>query len=105
MSLSPEGRPVELRIPGYAQFQYLDDAGERPILTSTEVNAYLHEIAGEEITAKDFRTRAGTNLAALALREFENVDTVLRMIEHREGSRLAVSRAGARSPSRSAASI
>jgi DNA topoisomerase I len=35
------------------------------------VNAYLHEISGEEITAKDFRT----NLAALALREFEHIDS------------------------------
>ena len=42
---------------------------------STDVNAHLHEISGEEITAKDFRTWAGTNLAALALREFEHIDS------------------------------
>jgi DNA topoisomerase I len=35
-------------------------------VTSDDVNDYLREITGEEITAKDFRTRAGTNLAALA---------------------------------------
>ena len=62
-------------LPGYELFQYLDDAGERHTVTSTEVNAYLREITGEEITAKDFRTWAGTNLAALALREFEHVDS------------------------------
>ena len=62
-------------LPGYELFQYLDDAGVRHTVTSTEVNAYLHEISGEEITAKDFRTWAGTNLAALALREFEHVDS------------------------------
>jgi DNA topoisomerase-1 len=62
-------------LPGYELFQYLDDAGERHTVSSTEVNAYLHEITGEEITAKDFRTWAGTNLAALALREFEHVDS------------------------------
>jgi DNA topoisomerase-1 len=62
-------------LPGYELFQYLDDAGERHTVSSTEVNAYLHEITGEEITAKDFRTWAGTNLAALALREFERVET------------------------------
>ena len=39
------------------------------------MNAYLREITSEEITAKDFRTWAGTNLAALALREFEHVDS------------------------------
>jgi DNA topoisomerase I len=62
-------------LPGYELFQYLDDDGERHTVSSTEVNAYLHEITGEEITAKDFRTWAGTNLAALALREFEHVDS------------------------------
>lgn len=62
-------------LPGYELFQYLDDAGERHTVSSTEVNAYLHDITGEEITAKDFRTWAGTNLAALALREFEHVDS------------------------------
>ena len=62
-------------LPGYELFQYVDDAGERHTVTSTDVNAYLHEISGEEITAKDFRTWAGTNLAALALREFEHIDS------------------------------
>jgi DNA topoisomerase-1 len=62
-------------LPGYELFQYLDDASERHTVSSTEVNAYLREITGEEITAKDFRTWAGTNLAALALREFERVDS------------------------------
>ena len=39
------------------------------------MNAYLREVAGEEFTAKDFRTWAGTVLAALALREFEAFDS------------------------------
>ncbi len=39
------------------------------------MNAYLHEVSGEEITAKDFRTWAATNLAALALAEFERFDS------------------------------
>ena len=62
-------------LPGYELFQYVDDAGKRHTVTSTEVNGYLHEISGEEITAKDFRTWAGTNLAVLALREFEHIDS------------------------------
>jgi DNA topoisomerase-1 len=62
-------------LPGYELFQYLDETGERHTVSSTEVNAYLGEITGEEITAKDFRTWAATNLAALALREFEHVDS------------------------------
>src|SRR5215469_15826321 len=39
-------------LPGYELFQYLDEAGERRTVSSTEVNAYLREITGEEITAK-----------------------------------------------------
>jgi len=62
-------------LPGYELFQYLDEDGARHTVSSTEVNEYLREITGEEITAKDFRTWAGTNLAALALREFEHVDS------------------------------
>jgi DNA topoisomerase I len=62
-------------LPGYELFQYLDDAGERRTVSSTEVNDYLREITSEGITAKDFRTWAGTNLAALALREFRRVDS------------------------------
>src|SRR5690348_17536033 len=50
-------------------FQYLDDEGNRHTIGSAEVNDYLREISGEEITAKDFRTWAGTFLAAMALRE------------------------------------
>jgi DNA topoisomerase-1 len=42
-------------------------------VTSQDVNAYLREISGEDFTAKDFRTWAGTVLAAIALREFEAV--------------------------------
>lgn len=56
-------------LPGQELFQYVDDAGERHAVASQDVNDYLREIAGEEVTAKDFRTWAATNLAALALRE------------------------------------
>ncbi len=62
-------------LPGQELFQYLDDAGERRDVTSSDVNAYLREITGEDFTAKDFRTWAGTVLAALALREFEAFDS------------------------------
>jgi DNA topoisomerase I len=60
-------------LPGYELFQYVDDDGERHTVGSAEVNEYLREITGEEITAKDFRTWAGTQLAAEALREFEGI--------------------------------
>src|SRR5580704_1465916 len=62
-------------LPGYELFQYLDDEGERHTVGSAEVNEYLREVTGEEITTKDFRTWAGTQLAAEALREFEAFDS------------------------------
>ena len=62
-------------LPGQQLFQYLDGSGERQGVTSSDVNAYLREITGRDITAKDFRTWAGTVLAALALHEFGAIDS------------------------------
>jgi DNA topoisomerase-1 len=56
-------------LPGYELFQYVDQEGETHAVDSADVNAYLKDIAGEEFTSKDFRTWAGTVLAAEALRE------------------------------------
>lgn len=56
-------------LPGEELFQYLDDDGKRQSVDSGDINEYLREIAGREVTAKDFRTWAGTMLAASALRE------------------------------------
>jgi len=54
-------------LPGQDIFQYEDEAGEVRNVTSQDVNVYLQEITGEEFTAKDFRTWAGTVLTAMAL--------------------------------------
>jgi DNA topoisomerase-1 len=62
-------------LPGQKLFQYLDDDGKRQPVSSSDVNTYLREITGEDVTAKDFRTWAGTVLASLALAEFETVDS------------------------------
>jgi DNA topoisomerase-1 len=62
-------------LPGQHLFQYIDDDGERQQVTSTDVNDYLRDIAGADITAKDFRTWSGTVLAAMALSEFESFDS------------------------------
>ena len=62
-------------LPGQELFQYLDDDGTPHAVGSEDVNEYLRAIAGAEITAKDFRTWAATNLAALALRELESFDS------------------------------
>ena len=56
-------------LPGYELFQYLDEDGKRQAIDSADVNDYLREISGQDFTAKDFRTWAGTVLAAKALAE------------------------------------
>jgi len=58
-------------LPGYELFQYVDEAGETRAIDSADVNDYLQAIAGEEFTSKDFRTWAGTVLAAEALHALE----------------------------------
>ena len=54
-------------LPGYELFQYVDANGARQSVGSADVNAYLRELTGEDFTAKDFRTWAGTVMAAQAL--------------------------------------
>jgi len=55
-------------LPGQEIFQYLDAFGKRKPISSDDVNDYLREVSGRDITAKDFRTWGGTMVAALALR-------------------------------------
>ena len=62
-------------LPGQELFQYVDEHGRRQDVKSDDVNAYLRELGGAEFSAKDFRTWAGTVLAAIALRQFERFDT------------------------------
>ncbi len=75
-------------LPGQEIFQYIDEEGRRQDVKSDDVNEYIRETSGMEFTAKDFRTWAGTVLAATALHEFEKFDSqaqakknVLRAIE------------------------
>ncbi len=89
-------------LPGQELFAYLDEDGEVRSVGSSDVNAYLREISGQDFTAKDFRTWAGTVLAAWALHELQDVDSaaqakrnVVRAIERvaeRLGNTPAVSR-------------
>ena len=75
-------------LPGHELFQFVDEAGNRHSVESADVNAYLQEISGQEFTAKDFRTWAGTVLTAQVLQAAEAFDgetqakkNVLRAIE------------------------
>lgn len=62
-------------IPGQHLFQYEDGSGEHRPVVSEDVNSYIRDAAGDEFTAKDFRTWAGTVLALRALRGVEPART------------------------------
>ena len=89
-------------LPGQKLFQYLDEAGTPQHIASGDINDYLREIAGAEFSAKDFRTWAGTVLAALALAQFgrfenprqakQNVVAAIERVAQRLGNTPAVCR-------------
>jgi DNA topoisomerase-1 len=62
-------------LPGQELFQYVDEAGKVCDIGSADVNDYLRQVSGEDFTAKDFRTWAGTVLAAQALAELQSFDS------------------------------
>jgi DNA topoisomerase-1 len=89
-------------LPGQRLLEYVDDHGHVHAIHSHDVNDYLHEWGGGEYTAKDFRTWAGTVLAARALRGFErftspaeanrNVLAAIDTVARRLGNTRAVAR-------------
>ena len=89
-------------LPGEELFKYIDDDGKRQTVDSGDINAYLREIAGDEVTAKDFRTWAGTMHVAAALRELgpatadkeakRNVVRAIDQVAERLGNTRAVCR-------------
>jgi DNA topoisomerase-1 len=56
-------------IPGHELFTYLDEDGTVHSVDSGEVNEYLRELSGADITAKDFRTWNGSCLAIVNFTE------------------------------------
>ena len=89
-------------LPGQELFQYVDADGEPHDVASEDVNHYLREISGADVTAKDFRTWAGTVLAYRALRALapstdergarHNVVEAVRLTADRLGNTPAVAR-------------
>ena len=73
-------------LPGQDLLQYFDDEKALHAVSSGDVNAYLREITGGDITAKDFRTWAGTMLMARLLGD-------LRAIHERNASQARDERA------------
>jgi DNA topoisomerase-1 len=80
-------------LPGQELLQYLDEEGSPQDVTSADVNEYLREITGENITAKDFRTWAGTVLAGVALNELQSFDTAAKA---KKNMRAAIERVASR---------
>jgi DNA topoisomerase-1 len=89
-------------LPGQELFQYLDEEGKRRAIGSADVNEYLRKLSQQDFTAKDFRTWAGTVLAARSLRECEpfssqtqakrNVVEAIKAVAVRLGNTVAVCR-------------
>lgn len=89
-------------LPGYELFQYVDAEGVRHAIDAADVNAYLRRIAGEDVTAKDFRTWVGSVLAAKALQECRaissaaeakrNVVAAIEMVAKRLGNTKTICR-------------
>lgn len=88
-------------LPGQRLFQYLDEDGQRRAVESADVNAYIREALGDDFSAKDFRTWAGTVAAARALTMPEcadlsaskrNVNTCVKAVAGLLGNTAAVAR-------------
>jgi DNA topoisomerase-1 len=59
-------------LPGQRLFKYVDDDGRTQHVDSDDVNEYLRAHMGDDFSAKDFRTWAGTVLAARAFAALGN---------------------------------
>lgn len=89
-------------LPGQRLFQYVDDDGNAQRVTSTDINTYLRDLSGSDITAKDFRTWSGTVMAAILLAQAEKassktaakriVRTALEQVAKRLGNTVAICR-------------
>jgi DNA topoisomerase-1 len=89
-------------LPGQRLFEYVDEEGEPHAVLSSDVNSYLSELSGQELTAKDFRTWAGTVECAIALRDIgefssetqakKNIVAAIKTAAGRLGNRAATCR-------------
>jgi DNA topoisomerase I len=95
-------------LPGYEVFKYKDEGGEIKDVKSRDLNAYIKEVVGSEFTAKDFRTWAGTLVAAVKLAELgatedlkaaeKNVLAAVDAVAQRLGNTRAIARSSYVSP-------
>ncbi len=95
-------------LPGYEVFKYYDEEGELKDVKSRDLNIYVKEVMGDEFTAKDFRTWAGTLVAALKLAQLgaaedakaaeKNVLAAIDDVAARLGNTRAIARSSYVSP-------
>jgi DNA topoisomerase I len=95
-------------LPGYEVFKYFDEEGELKDVKSRDLNVYVKEVMGPEFTAKDFRTWAGTLVAAAKLAELgatedlktaeKNVVAAIDAVAERLGNTRAIARSSYVSP-------
>ena len=74
-------------LPGQDLFQYIAETGQKHAVGSHDVNDYLREITGQDFTAKDFRTWAGT---VSAIKELRAMGLGAHMTESRKNVAAAV---------------
>lgn len=86
-------------LPGQHLFEYLDADGKVQSISSSDVNGYLHDVCGDDVSAKDFRTWAGTVEAALAFHALDDktptkkaVRAVIGAVAEKLGNTVAVCR-------------
>jgi DNA topoisomerase-1 len=95
-------------LPGYEIFKYYDEFGEIKDVKARDLNAYIKEVMGNEFSPKDFRTWAGTLIAALKLAEHgaakneklanKNVLQAIDAVAERLGNTRAIARSSYVSP-------
>lgn len=95
-------------LPGYEIFKYYDEEGEIRDVKARDLNAYVKEVMGPEYTPKDFRTWAGTLIAAVKLADLgatadlkeaeKNVVAAVDDVAHRLGNTRDIARASYVSP-------
>ncbi|MDP8950293.1 MAG: DNA topoisomerase IB [Actinomycetota bacterium] len=97
-----------IALPGYEIFKYYGDSGEIRDIRSRDLNAYVKEVMGPEFTPKDFRTWAGTLIAAVKLAQLgitedleqaeKNVLAAVDDVAHRLGNTRDIARVSYISP-------
>ena len=64
-----------VELPGFELFKCIDENGNRHIIDSSDVNEFLQSVAGDDVSAKEFRTWGGTVLSGVNFNKLGQADT------------------------------